>query len=879
MIRPVAADGRIETGGAFTPIVRMRVLERISQAAFQRVVLIVAPAGYGKSVALRQFIDTLAEVPVARFDLRSEHRTLLGFLRGFAQAVEPFAPDALKTVSGAYQKNAASSTAGVDLAMWMHAHVKTFTGVIAIDDLQLAENEPEITRFLVSLIERTKGRVRWIISSRSVLDLPVGSWLAYGEMDLGIDEHDLGFTIEEARQTAKASRVAVRDEELQQILSMTSGWPTAMSFALRSSLRSVDLRNITATTREMVYRYLAEQVYGSLGDEDRELLRLIAFLPEIDLEVLRHAGYSRAKALIESLRDRVAFIYPERPNVYRAHDLFSDFLRHEVELQGDEALRQTYVRVARALEAAGNIAAALESYAKARSSDDVLRLLGEHGFTLLSKAHGDAVSAAIDSLEERRRSDDALVLGLRAAREAESGRFDRAQTLYERGVAATDDVRVKAELAVRLALLLFDQQRFAVDLLEPYTDDPQLPIETRARALSLLIPCYAYLGRTRETFEAMTRLPEFLALLDSAEVSAQLYHRCGIAAFIVELPFENVQEYFGKAQGIASEAGLYLTLAASLGGLETVALIYEDDLTKAAWLAQQSMNAALKAGSRISVQSALLQLAHIETRRGTPERLAALEKQFASTITSDIDRSWYIVPTRAILAAWDGRFEDAYRLLSSHRDRSTYKFDRVTHAALTAVYALGANEREAARNAVSNTIELLNEDGFEGLHGARSAELARAMVSIVETLSGRLTSAQRLLNQKPLAGGPSVEAARDCALAVVRAQKNPGLADEVTESLGGLQTAGAGGVALLVEKLIGATAEEAQDRESPLTPAEIEVLQGLADGLSPKEIAQQKGRSVYTVQAHIQNVIKKLGCSGRNQALSIARKNGLVKSH
>ncbi|HET7813062.1 MAG TPA: LuxR C-terminal-related transcriptional regulator [Candidatus Baltobacteraceae bacterium] len=877
MIRPVAADGRIETGGAFTPIVRMRVLERISQAAFQRVVLIVAPAGYGKSVALRQFLDTLADVPVARFDLRAEHRTLLGFLRGFSQAVESFAPDALKTVSGAYQKNAASSTAGADLAMWMHAHIKTFTGVIAIDDLQLAENEPEITRFLVSLIERTKGRVRWIISSRSVLDLPVGSWLAYGEMDLGIDEHDLGFTIEEAKQTAKASRVAVRDEELQQILTMTSGWPTAMSFALRSSTRSVDLRNITATTREMVYRYLAEQVYGSLGDEDRELLHLIAFLPEIDLEVLRHAGYNRAKALIEGLRDRVAFIYPERPNVYRAHDLFAAFLRNEVELQGDEVLRHTYVRAGRALEATGNIAAALERYAKSRSSDDVLRLLGEHGFGLIAQAQSDAVSAALESLDENERSDNALVLGLRALREAESGRLDRAQTLYERGIAASHDVRLKAELAVRLAVLLFDQQRFAVDLLEPYPEDPNLPLETRARALSMLIPCFAYLGRAREAFEAMTAAQKFYAVIDSQEVRAQLYHRCGIAALILDLPFETVQEYFGKAQELASGAGLFFTLAAALSGLETVALIYEDDLTKAAWLAQQSMNAALKAGARVSVQSALLQLAHIETRRGTPERLMALEKQFASTITSDIDRSWYIIPTRAILAAWDGRFEDAYRLLSSHRDRSTYKFDRVTHSALAAVYAFGANEREASRNAVSQTLELLNEGGFEGLHGARSAEIARVLCAVVETLSGRLTSAQRIMNQKMFAAGAVVEAARACASAVIRASKNPALTDEVTDALGGLQTAGAGGVALLVERLLSATSEKAHDPESPLTPAELEVFQGLADGLSPKEIAQQKGRSVYTVQAHIQNVIKKLGCSGRDQALSIARKNGLVK--
>ncbi len=364
MIRPVAADGRIETGGAFTPIRRPRVLQRIASAAAQRIVLIVAPAGYGKSVALRQFLGTL-ERECVRYDVRSEHANLLGFVRGLADALLNVAPDARKTVSGAYEKSRSSKTPGAELAVWMHAHIKAYTGVIAIDDLHLAENDPEISRFLMALIERTKGRSRWIIASRSSLDLPVGSWLAYGDMDLNVDEQDLRFTMEEARQAAKSSRVGVRDDELQQILAMTDGWPTALSFALRTSTRSVDLRNIAAGTREMVYRYLAEQVYLMLEPPERELLQIIAYMPEIDLDVLRHAGYSKPKALIEALRDRVAFIYPDRPDVYRCHDLFRDFLQHQVELRGDAFAKEMQTAVAGALERANRLPDALTAFSQA----------------------------------------------------------------------------------------------------------------------------------------------------------------------------------------------------------------------------------------------------------------------------------------------------------------------------------------------------------------------------------------------------------------------------------------------------------------------------------------------------------------------------------
>ena len=877
MIRPVSADGRIETGGAFTPIVRPRLLDRIAAAATQRIVLIVAPAGYGKSVAMRQYLETLRDEPVARFNMRAEHGTLLGFVRGFSEAIIDFAPDARKTVSGAYEKNASSKTAGVDLAMWMHAHIKAFSGLIAIDDLQHAEQDPEITRFLVSLIERTRGRIRWMLSSRSALDLPVGSWLAYGEMDLGIDEHDLGFTIDEARQTAKAVRVSVRDEELSQILDMTSGWPTALSFALRTSTRSVDLRNIAATTREMVYRYLAEQVYGSLTEEDRELLHLVAFLPEIDLEVLRHAGYTRAKALVESLRDRVAFIYPERPGVYRAHDLFADFLRHEVELEGDEALHETRLRAARALEASGNTAGALRGYAAVKAEADIVRVLRDQGFALLEHAHGDALGEAIEALSPEVRAGDTMVLALRAVREADAGKLDRAEALLEKAIAQSADNAMRAELAVRLAMLRYNQGRDIIELLEPFAGDPSLPLELQAKVVSILVPAYSMHRPHDEVRALMQRAQDYAVVVESDEVRARLYHRIGLAALTMEFSPSEVNEYFSRAHAIASDIGLFVTSAAALGGLENVALLYEDDLTKAGWLAQQSMTAALKAGARYAVLGALLQLAHVEMRRGTPDRLVALEKQFAGALTSDTNSAYYIVPVRSLLAAWNGRYDDAYRLLATTPDRSAYRFDRIFNKALVGLYATGAGRRDDAIAAVTQALTWIEEGGLEYLHGVRTGEIARAICAIVEALNGRGTAAGRIMLQRPAASAPAVEAMRACANAVMRWMKNPAMADEVTESLGMLQSAGLGGVALLIDRVHGLVAAETPAPDNPLTKAEAEVLQALADGSSPKDIALTTGRSIYTIQAHIQNVIKKLHCSGRTEALSVARRKGLVR--
>ncbi len=136
----------------------------------------------------------------------------------------------------------------------------------------------------------------------------------------------------------------------------------------------------------------------------------------------------------------------------------------------------------------------------------------------------------------------------------------------------------------------------------------------------------------------------------------------------------------------------------------------------------------------------------------------------------------------------------------------------------------------------------------------------------------------RILQRRAEHTAPFVEALREVALAIQRAAKTPILRDEVKDALGQLAAVGYGGVAQILEQALARCWDaRSSDREITLTKAELDVLQALAQGRSPKDIALESGRSVNTVQVHVQNVIRKLGCSGRNEALQIARKQGLLQ--
>jgi DNA-binding NarL/FixJ family response regulator len=63
---------------------------------------------------------------------------------------------------------------------------------------------------------------------------------------------------------------------------------------------------------------------------------------------------------------------------------------------------------------------------------------------------------------------------------------------------------------------------------------------------------------------------------------------------------------------------------------------------------------------------------------------------------------------------------------------------------------------------------------------------------------------------------------------------------------------------------------------SPLTHREIEVVRGVADSLTSREIARQLGISEKTVEHHRQNVLLKLGLRDRVALTRYAIRRGLV---
>ena len=621
MIRSVAPDGRPDLGGVFQPIDRPRVLDRIAAAAQYRIATIIAPAGFGKSVALRQFLTTVGSSVV--YDVPSDATTLIPFVRGFADALEDVVPALRRALPTAIEGVRESETPGRDLAGWTATHIRSLDTLLVIDDLHVGEGDPEISKFVIELLDRVKNGPRWLLSSRSPLQLPIASWLAYGESDLVVDAVDLRFDLAEAKESARATRIAVREDELTAILELTDGWPAALAFALRTSTRASDLRTVSAGTREMVYRYLAEQVWGSLDDRIRAFLRTAAFLPRLETRLAVAAGYDDAAAIIETLRERVAFVSALEPSVYKLHDLFRDFIQRQVAMEGDGALRDAQTGAGRVLEAVGLIGPALEQYIEARADAPIEALLAHANFDLLESGHIDAVERALKVLPPTLLYARPELLAIRAALEEAHGRVDQAEKWYVAAIERAENFSFRVKVTARYGVFLQQRGRLeAIEPLEELRNRTDLDARQRAHVLGILAGTYAVAGRSEEARRA---IDEALSIAEYAddELRARTYSRAAVVAFYAS-DEDSLERFAREGARIAAEIGahgLAARLCSALYSMHATA----SRVPIAVWFATQVVAHGEKAGDPYARVLGLRALLQMEAERGNALRVGEIE--------------------------------------------------------------------------------------------------------------------------------------------------------------------------------------------------------------------------------------------------------------
>ncbi|MGD9711636.1 MAG: LuxR C-terminal-related transcriptional regulator [Thermomicrobiales bacterium] len=326
---------------------RHELLESLDESLENRVTLLVAPAGFGKTTLLSQWcaIKVESQAMIAYYSASEHDRDPSMFLNMIASALGSVGVD-LGQRSALDDDNVQDDITLDDVLLGLELAGQPMA--LVIDDFERVD-DPAITEIMQAFIEQAPPSLHFVISSRTFPHIPLSALELEGKLRL-IDTYQLRLRREEL---AWMLDLDSNGPEIAEIASQTQGWPvTAELYRLwRQRRGAYDKRATFGGHVAEVQNYLTEQLFSSLPNEHLELLTDLADRPEVSAELadaMRERDDS-ASLLMATAHNMSSLMWTGREHglmVYRLHPLLLEHLRQHLS-QNPKRRQELSIRAAR----------------------------------------------------------------------------------------------------------------------------------------------------------------------------------------------------------------------------------------------------------------------------------------------------------------------------------------------------------------------------------------------------------------------------------------------------------------------------------------------------------------------------------------------------
>jgi len=418
---PVATPGRIA---------RPALARRLGDALRAGSVLLVAGAGYGKTMALEEAIAHSGRrtVWLSCRDAGGEAgRLLMGTVDGLRATVPGLTDVVRERFAASDEPLDVRAAAGALLGEVERLLLEPL--VIVFDDAEeLAASEDAIA-LLDRLLDVRAAPLSLAIASRRPLPLRLGKLRAGGRVT-EFSPAELCFTAAECEELLRLRRgPGITDEEVADAVAASEGWPMGVAGAV---------------SRETLFDYLAEELFDRLDEDARDTLvasAVPATLLPSDVEAVD--------------ADLLGSLLRKGPSgTYAYHPLFRAFLLERLgELRSEPERAWLHARAAAHLAGSGRHADAIGHWIEAGDFRSALRVLAERAHDLVRTSPRQAgewlarLPAQFDSDPERLLLEGQLLWGAGRHRDA---------VAPLRAAAAAHDAAGATERAWHTRLLLAD---------------------------------------------------------------------------------------------------------------------------------------------------------------------------------------------------------------------------------------------------------------------------------------------------------------------------------------------------------------------------------------------------------------------------------------
>jgi LuxR family transcriptional regulator, maltose regulon positive regulatory protein len=889
-------------------VARPRLAEALAGRRVGGLVLVSAPAGFGKTALLADWVRG-AGLPAGWLTLDPGDNDPARFWRHAAAALEPVCPGIGEQIGQLLGPLQPASFEGLVTAL-----INELAGaagddevLLVLDDYHVIEAEPvhASVRFLV---EHRPPRLRLVLASRTDPPLPLARLRARGQLT-ELRAADLRFTVDEAAALLGWAVGADLPGRLVAALAeRTEGWAVGLQLAGLSLRGQDNVAGFVAAfsgSHRYVLDYLAEEVL------DRQPAHMRAFLLETSV-LGRLSGElcdavtdrTGGQGMLEEIERAGLFLTPldEVRGWWRYHHLFADLLRARLAQDQPGALPALHRAAASWFEARNLVQEAIDHALAAGEPAWAARMIERNFDRMLERAEGAMVERWVAALPaELVRSRPRLRVA-QAVWVIQSGRLDQAERLLadaERALAeGGDDPRQRPD--GRVSLLANVPALIAVlhaSIARRRGDSEQMDAFMRqARVLlsaedDVLRPVADLYGAAADQLRGRTGEAErsLAAVVADQHTAGGRYLAVSIACDLGRArqdqgDLDGALRAYEQALAIVTDAGSPLpqTGKAYLGMAD---VFYErDDLDAAARHATAGIALCRKLAETQPLAAGLARLAWI--RQASGDRTGALAAMTeAQGLASVMGAGGPVGPVPAQLARMQLTWGDVAAAVDwtdeygvGAGDAPDYRTEpehlvlaRVLLAQCRPDAAAALLERWlAAAVEAGRTASIIEIRGLQALALAASTDEASAVRTLASALA--LASAGRHVRVFADEGAPM--AALLTTLAEARRAGQAEAASVPAEYLA--RVLAAFGQRPAVPSGAPVTRAVAPGLAVPLTERELEVLRLLAAGLSNQRITRDLTVALDTTKKHVSHILAKLGAASQSEAVARARTLGLI---
>ncbi len=426
----------------------------IARAGAVRLIVVRAPAGFGKTSTMLQIRERLASqgTETAWLTLDRADNDATRFLRSLNAAVLGLGSDTrpqatpLQTVESLPSRNSPFA--------------------LFLDDFEVIEDAAVLSILRTTIEQLPRGGLM-VIGSRTLPELGLARLRVHGQL-LELDSDSLRFNIAETRQYFQSRlKSPLSDDALSRLHRKTEGWIAALWLASitleRQGLESDFIERFSGSTRA-VADFLAEDVLAHQPVQVRDFLLRTSILRYLDARVCQAlVPEVPAAQLLETLEEKNLFLVAlaSEERTYRYHGLFSDYLRQRLLIEFPDEMQRLHARASSWYEAQHRPVPAIDHAIEGGDYGHALALLELHAQRLLEQGRMRLLARWFAALPVQDLRANPVLQGIAVwATLFTQGPSEGAAELVRSGCADSRDPRVQAHVNAQGPLLLTMQDRY-----------------------------------------------------------------------------------------------------------------------------------------------------------------------------------------------------------------------------------------------------------------------------------------------------------------------------------------------------------------------------------------------------------------------------------